>query len=63
MKNGRFRITLRTAFFALAIILMAALPALAASDGVATYRALLIGNSDYQAQDDLKSCAYDLSAM
>ena len=63
MKDGRFRITLRTAFFALAIILMAALPALAASDGVATYRALLIGNSDYQAQDDLKSCAYDLSAM
>ena len=68
MKNGRSGVTLRTALFALAALLLAAAPALASSDGVTTYRALLIGNSDYAERKgyssvDLTSCAYDLSAM
>lgn len=63
MKYGRSGGALRTALFALAALLLLALPALAASDGVANYRALLIGNSEYQSLDDLQSCAYDLGAM
>ncbi len=63
MKDGRSGGAPRTALFALAALLLLAFPALAASDGVTNYRALLIGNSEYQSVDDLGSCAYDLGAM
>jgi uncharacterized protein YjdB len=62
MKDGSGGI-LRTALFALAMLFALAAPALASSDGVTNYRALLIGNSSYQSQNDLKSCVYDLTAM
>ena len=58
----------RSAAMALVALMMLAVPALAASDGVTKYRALLIGNSDYAERSgyessDLASCANDLSAM
>ena len=67
MSNERSGIFLRAALCVLAMLLLAA-PALAESDGVTTYRALLIGNSDYQERagyesSDLVSCLNDLSAM
>lgn len=63
MEYGPSGRAFRTALFALAALLLLAFPALAASDGVTNYRALLIGNSQYQSVDDLGSCAYDLGAM
>jgi len=63
MMHGRSGGYLRAALCALAMLLVLAAPALASSDGVTNYRALLIGNSSYQALDDLQSCAYDLNAM
>lgn len=63
MTNERSGGILRTALCALAALLVLAAPALASSDGVTNYRALLIGNSVYQTQANLPSCAYDLSAM
>lgn len=55
----------RPALIAAALMLMAAVPALAASDGTTVYRALLIGNSTYadKSISNLKSCANDVKAM
>ena len=60
--------TLRRVILAALVLLTAlAAPALADSDGTATYRALLIGNSVYAADEDvlpdLPSCKNDLTAM
>jgi len=65
MKREKFGIIWRAALISAALMVALAAPALAASDGTATHRALLIGNSSYNDRwmSDLISCAYDLNAM
>jgi uncharacterized protein YjdB len=66
MINDSNRAIRRAALLALLLMLALAAPALADADGTVTYRALLIGNSDYTNNayiDDLKSCGYDLANM
>ncbi len=63
MKREKRMALLRSAAMALVAMAVLAVPALAEPDGVAKYRALLIGNSDYQVLKDLASCANDLRAM
>jgi hypothetical protein len=63
MKRERCVALLRTVLSALVVLISLSVPALAASDGVTKYRALLIGNSVYKKLNNLSSCAYDLVAM
>ncbi len=63
MKREKRMALWRSAAAVLVMLLALAVPALAEPDGVTKYRALLIGNSDYQVLNDLSSCANDLVAM
>lgn len=63
MKSNRCVAFLRASLMALAVLIALSVPALAQSDGVTKYRALLIGNSEYVKEKDLPSCANDLVAM
>ena len=65
MMYEKFGYIWRAALVFVALALALAAPAMAASDGTTTCRALLIGNSVYDdsRMKDLASCAYDLSAM